>query len=76
MYLGEDPGTQPRLMCLDVNKSGKVYWSGEQVFSKCILRAFAHRIGLDVHLLQTQICCHKANHTTNLMLYKLINYYS
>lgn len=30
--------------------------------------------GLHIHLFKIQVCCYKANHTTDITLYKVTNY--
>jgi len=35
------------------------------IFSKCIICYFSYLIGLDVQLLEIQICCCKGNHTAH-----------
>jgi hypothetical protein len=40
------------------------------VFSKCVHAYFAY-FGLEVHLMQKQLNCSQANHTTDVLLHNL-----
>jgi hypothetical protein len=41
---------------INENKSSKMYFNGVYIFSKCIICDFTYIIGLDLDLLQIQIC--------------------
>jgi hypothetical protein len=46
------------------NKSGNIYSTGVHIFSECSLCGYVYLFQFEICLLQTQIYCGKANHTT------------
>jgi len=52
-----------------------MYCNGGQIFSQYIPCYFAHLTDVDVHSLQIQIYCCKANHTTDITLHRVKDYF-